>query len=221
MHAAAQRAHDSLRPGDGFTGTLRITCPAGLVDDLLLPALADYLQLHPSLRYELLPTDAPLDLRATPVDLALRFGWLPDGDFVARPLASFAELVCASPAYLARRGTPATPADLSDHDWVGYAGFGREQTLRFATPSGGVEDVSVSPRVLTSAAGSIATWLCAGAGLSRQPEPAVRAHLQAGRLVAVLPGYTLPGPSLFAVYLRRSASERVRPLLQFLAARWG
>ncbi|MBC7940034.1 MAG: LysR family transcriptional regulator [Chitinophagaceae bacterium] len=221
MHAAAQRAQDSLRPSDGLSGTLRITCPAGLVDGLLVPALADYLQAHPGMRYELRPTDAPLDLRLAPVDLALRFGWVVDGDFVARKLANFSEVVCASPDYLARRGTPRTPQELPAHDWVGYAGFGPEQTMLFAGPEGSEIRVTVVPRVSTTAAGSIAAWLCAGAGLSRQPEPAVREHLNAKRLVSVLDEYALPGPSLYAVYLRRSASDRVRPLLDALAKRWG
>jgi LysR family transcriptional regulator, transcriptional activator for aaeXAB operon len=220
MHAAAQRAQEVLRPGDGLSGTLRITCPAGLVDGLLVPALTAYLQAHPGMSYELWPTDTPLDMRAAPVDLALRFGWVPDGDFVARPLASFNEVVCASPDYLARRGTPRTPQDLPAHDWIGYAGFGREQSLRFVGPGSIDIVVSVVSRVLTTAAGSIAGWLCAGAGLSRQPEPTVREHLTAGRLVTVLDGYALPRPFLYAVYLRRSASAQVRPLVDALAERW-
>ena len=83
MHAAALRAADAMRPGEGMTGTLRITCPQGLLDGVIVPILARYLRRHPAIGYDVLATDQHLDLRSAGVDLALRFGWVRDGDSVA------------------------------------------------------------------------------------------------------------------------------------------
>jgi DNA-binding transcriptional LysR family regulator len=83
MHAAAQRAAQTLKPDAGMTGTVRITCPQGLADTLIVPIVARYLHQHPALGYDLLATDQHLDLRDAGVDLALRFGWARDGHCVS------------------------------------------------------------------------------------------------------------------------------------------
>ena len=109
------------------------------------------------------------------------------------------------------------PGDLTRHTWVGYAPFGRVQRLVFNMAGGGVCRVEVAARISTTSSTSIASWLCAGAGISRQPEPVVREHLKAGRLVEVLTDFSLPGPSLYAAYVKHGGTSRARPLLQYLA----
>jgi len=217
MHSAALRAAEAMRPDEGMTGTMRITCPMGLADTVIVPILARYLRLHPAMGYELLATDQRLDLRSAGVDLALRFGWVRDGDYVAKRLVTYREVVCASPEYLSLHGTPLEPGDLARHVWVGYAPFGQVQRLVFNKAGGGVCRAEVVARISTTSATSISSWLCAGAGVSRQPEPIVREHLKAGRLVEVLADFSLPGPSLYAAYVKQAGISRARPLLQYLA----
>lgn len=217
MHVAALRAAEAMKPDEGMTGTLRITCPQGLADAVIVPILARFLRRHPAIGYDLLATDQHLDLRSAGVDLALRFGWVRDGDYVAKRLVTYREVLCASPDYLDLHGTPVEPRDLTRHSWVGYAPFGHAQRLVFNKPGGGVCRVEVAARISTTSATSIASWLCAGVGISRQPEPVVREHLRAGRLVEVLADFSLPGPSLYAAYVKRGGTSRARPLLQYLS----
>lgn len=225
MATSAGWARESVRGTGEVAGLLRITCPQGLIDSILIPALASYLEVHPNLRYDILAVDEPVNLREQRVDLALRFGWVRDGNFIAKRLAAFEEIICASPGYLRRAGTPETPKDLLGHQWVGYSGFGTRQTLVFRTPAGGTAPVQVVPRISTSNAGSIVDWLVSGAGISQQPLPVVASAIEAGTLVRILEGYSLPGPTLYAVYLKGSSAPRVRPIVGHLAGRipksWG
>jgi DNA-binding transcriptional LysR family regulator len=222
MALAFDAATTAAKSGQELSGKLRITCPDGLIDDLLIPALQQFKQRHPLLEYEIRATDTSLDLRKERIDLALRFGWVRDGTFIAKKLATFSEVVCASPSYLARHGTPATPADLATHQWVGYQGFGNTQRLSFTHEARGraskAEVVQVRPTVLVSNAASIKIWLREGGGISRQPLPVVADLLARGALVPVLEEYSLPGPTLYAVYLpgKIATSNHARALVSEL-----
>lgn len=129
-HAKRLLAHmdsavEDVRAGESSpSGTLRISMPAGIADALLIPALGRFLQRYPKIRLDVQATDDLVELRQSGVDVALRFGWVRDGDFVAKKICQFRELLCASPAYLASQPTVAAPADLSRHRWIGFTGFG-------------------------------------------------------------------------------------------------
>jgi DNA-binding transcriptional LysR family regulator len=86
----------------------------------VVPKLGAFLEAYPKLRLELVMEDCPIDLVAEHIDAALRLGALPDAALVARKVTQGERLVVASPAYLARRGVPRTPADLLEHDAIIY-----------------------------------------------------------------------------------------------------
>jgi DNA-binding transcriptional LysR family regulator len=121
--------------GAGLEGRLRICSPVTFARLHLVPKLGAFLDAHPKLRLELVMDDRPVDLVAESIDAGLRLGTLTDSALRARKLAQTDRVVVASPAYLARRGVPNTPADLLDHDGIiyGQSSGGQEWLFRRGT----------------------------------------------------------------------------------------
>src|SRR3954464_14069491 len=92
-------------------GTLRISMPAGIADLMLVPLLARFLKRYPEVRLEVQATDSVVELRQSAIDIAFRFGWIKDGDFIARKVCQYREVLCASPGYLSANATILTPRD--------------------------------------------------------------------------------------------------------------
>lgn len=113
-HAIAEASADPR-------GLLTVTAPAAFGRRHIAPAVVSFLKLYPAIEIDLHLSDQVLDLRAQRVDVAIRIGVLPDSDFVATQLAPVRRLACASPAYLARRGVPASPQALLDHNCLTVA----------------------------------------------------------------------------------------------------
>ncbi len=136
MLEAARAAAQSLQQArDAPTGELRVSAPVGFAIHIA-PALAPLLAEAPQLRLRLLVDDAMIDLIDARIDVAIRVGRLADSNWVARRLCDFDMILCASPDYLARMGTPATPQQLPAHQWLA---FGRE------SPVDGPHDGFVAP----------------------------------------------------------------------------
>jgi DNA-binding transcriptional LysR family regulator len=217
--SAVQQALEEVRQAEAEpSGQVRISIPAGIADDLLVPVLSAFLQRHPRLRIDVLATDSLVDLRQAGVDVALRFGWIESGDFVARKLATYGESLVASPLYLNAQPLIISLPDLARHAWIGYTGFGGiSQKLQLRDASGRLQQVMVECRLRTSNAPSQKAWCLAGLGITRLPDVLVQRELADGQLMTVLPQFRLDGPSLYAVYLTdRYRTAGARALLDFL-----
>ena len=134
LEAAGAQAAD-VGGGIGLQGALRLAAPLSFGASHLGGLLMPFLQAHPGLSCQIELDDRTVDLVEGRFDLALRIGRLPDSRLVARRLGETRRVVCASPAYLERRGTPRTPDDVRHHDTVGYshttaARLGVSSTLR-------------------------------------------------------------------------------------------
>ncbi|MGK7865623.1 LysR substrate-binding domain-containing protein, partial [Falsiroseomonas sp. E2-1-a4] len=127
----AQAALAAARGDEGaLAGTLRVSCPVGIADAVLVPLLASFLGEHPALRLDIAATDRIVDPRQEWIDVAFRFGWLRGAELglVARRIGTFEGVLCASPTHLAAAGVPLRNVeDLGRHAWIGYAGFGGER----------------------------------------------------------------------------------------------
>jgi DNA-binding transcriptional LysR family regulator len=113
------------------TGELAVTTPSGLGRVVLMPIMVDFLKAYPDIRVRMIPTDQVLSLSQEQIDVAVRIGELPDSSLVALRLGMTRRVVCASPAYLAARGTPRTPEELAGHDCISYAGFSQPDAWTF------------------------------------------------------------------------------------------
>lgn len=154
MLEAARAAAEALQQArDVPTGELRVSAPVGFATHIA-PALAPLLAEAPQLRLRLLVDDAMIDLIDARIDVAIRVGRLADSSWVARRLCEFDTVLCASPDYLARHGTPTTPQDLPRHQWVAFARETRDTPAREGrdAPTGADPEASITQGGIAMAA---------------------------------------------------------------------
>ena len=199
---------------DSLLGEVRITAPVGMAGQPLALALSPLLQAHPGLCIQIIADDEKRDLIAERIDVALRVGSLPDSTLVARKLGQTRMLLCAAPAYLARKGTPRTPADLATHDWLSGDMLG--SGLLLLDERGGEHRVRFKPRVLCNTVLPLRQFALAGQGISLQPEGEVAEDLAQGRLLALLPGFRVPPMEIHAITPQREIPEKVRRVITAL-----
>ena len=199
---------------DSLLGEVRITAPVGMAGQPLALALSPLLQAHPGLCIQIIADDEKRDLIAERIDVALRVGSLPDSTLVARKLGQTRMLLCAAPAYLARKGTPRTPADLATHDWLSGDMLG--SGLLLLDERGGEHRVRFKPRVLCNNVLPLRQFALAGQGISLQPEGEVAEDLAQGRLLALLPGFRVPPMEIHAITPQREIPEKVRRVITAL-----
>jgi DNA-binding transcriptional LysR family regulator len=152
----------------------------------VVPVAAAFLELHPEVDLQLRLGDRNVNLIEEHVDLALRIGTLPDSSMVATQLATIRRVVCASPAYLERFGTPLSLDDLAAHRCVTFDGLEAASAWTFDTPDGPRRQVPVHSRMTVSTADAAIEAAVVGLGLTRVLSYQVAEALHDGRLVRVL-----------------------------------
>ena len=217
MVTAARRAQAQLAMSrDAPTGELRVSAPVGFARHVA-PALGALLAGHPTLTLQLLVDDAPIDLVTARIDLAMRFGQLPDSSWVARRLGAFEMLLCAAPAYLQRHGTPALPNDLVAHQWLAFERKGNTVPLVLTDAEGGAVQLQAQARIGSNNQLSLQQMCVAGLGLARLARADVADELRSGRLLPVLPAWQLAPLDVWAVTPQRHAQPaKVRHAVQAL-----
>jgi DNA-binding transcriptional LysR family regulator len=201
------------------TGELTVTTPIGLGRTILIPIMVDFLKAYPDIRVKLVPTDVALSLFQEHIDVGVRIGVLPDSSLIAVRVGTTHRVVCASPAYLAARGTPHTPEDLIAHDCINYAGFGQADTWTFVR--GGTDIVvPVKTRLFVGSAEAAYTAACAGIGITKALAYQLNAGPEAGALKIVLEDFQAPPMPVNLVYAaNRFLPIKVRAFLDFVAPR--
>ena len=202
-------------------GKLRINSGTAFGLHQLAPALADFLARYPEIDVELSITDRLVDLIEEQSDIAVRSGHIPEGPFIQRKVADLQRVICAAPAYLARRGTPKVAADLKGHDCIVVAGAGLNR-WPFKSRNG-IDVVEVRPRVTTDDAEAALRLAIEGAGIIRLSDVIVGGPLRDGELVALLTDlhHVEPFP-LSAIYpAGRNRLPRVAVFLDFIQERFG
>lgn len=200
------------------SGRLKVDVPSRIARRLIAPALPEFFGRHPAIELELGSSDRAVDLVLEGVDCALRVGPMASSSLVARPLGRFTLINCASPAYLARHGTPRTPADLPQHIAVNYA----SPTSGRAAPWEWLRDGEIATLRMRSqvAANNAETYIAcalAGLGLIQIPAYDVREHLATGELVEVLPDARAePLPVQLVYPHRRNLSRRMQAFAGWL-----
>jgi DNA-binding transcriptional LysR family regulator len=196
-------------------GRLRVTLPTTFCEPDLLRPITAFKARHPELTLETFFTDRHVDLLGEGFDLAIRIGEVRDAGLIARRLAGAERAVCASPAYLERRGEPVEPEDLSRHECLIYAYHAQPGTWRLQGPRGEVA-VEVSGTVVTNHAYMLVESARQGLGLVFAPVIYTAAYLREGQLRRVLPAWGWP-TAVHAVYPGgRHPPLKVRLFVDFL-----
>jgi DNA-binding transcriptional LysR family regulator len=181
-------------------GVLRVNAPTTFGEMYLAEPIARYLEAHPHVRVELGLSDRFEDLVAERVDVAIRISAkLEDSNLVGRKLADDRSVVVAAPAYLARKGTPETPADLIHHDCLRYSLLDVADEWRFKT-DGKSFSVPVGGRFEAQSGSALRSAALAGMGIATLPNFMVARELESGQLTAVLSPFTFVRLSVLAVY---------------------
>jgi DNA-binding transcriptional LysR family regulator len=202
------------------SGMLRIDLPAFYGKRFVLPLLAGLMQRHPQLQIDVRLSDAYVDLVREGVDLALRIGPLRDSTLVARRVDKQQLVLCASPAYLASRGTPRRIEDLAGHDVVVFRlpTSGRDRPWQLRQRGKAVERVPRA-QVRIDDGEALVEALKLGMGLCQLPDMMVQGELERGELVELLPSCRPEPMPIHIVYPSgRLLPERVRVAIEALEA---
>jgi DNA-binding transcriptional LysR family regulator len=167
-------------------------------------------------------TDRAVNLADKAFDVGIWFGTVPDSRMVARKIAGNRRLLCASPAYLAKAGAPATPHDLQAHQCIVLRESDAAYGTWHLTRGSKRETVKVRGALSTNDGETALLWTLAGFGILMRSEWDMHAHLQAGRLVPILQDWALPVADVFAVYPERmNLSAKVSAFIDFLSEWFG
>jgi DNA-binding transcriptional LysR family regulator len=216
--ADAEAAADVAEP----RGILRLNAPVSFGFRQVAPALTEFAPAYPQLTIDLGLTDRFVDLVEEGWDLAIRLGTLRDSALIARRLAPASMVLCASPGYLDRRGTPKAVAELGAHNCLGYTMPSAANAERWLFGNDGSVSVAVSGNLRANNGDALRAAAIADQGLIYQPAFLVGDDLRAGRLVCVhLDVAPFQFGNVYAVYApSRHVPAKVRRIIDFLARRW-
>ena len=172
-----------------ISGVLRVTMPPWIFSKFVMPRLMEFEQQYPDLKLEFLINDQFVNVVEDKQDVAIRVGSLSDSAMLARKLCDNHRILCASPRYLERYGTPDSLARLAEHRWV-VLPWQRQLKMQ---ESGKVRTFNVDARFTVSNSDYMTQALLAGHGIGIKSYIAIREALQSGSLVEVLPGMLASG----------------------------
>lgn len=209
------------------SGTLRITAPLTFGTERLAPALSEFVLRCPQVKLDVVLTNQRLDLLDNGFDVAIRLGNSEPSNLIARPLEDYTLTMCASPTYLARRGTPQKPEDLADHDCLAFAypagdeWRSVEKQWRLSGPDGEIV-VAVSGPMLINSSSGLHQAARTGMGVVMLPDALVDQDLREGKLVALMQDYQLPRRPMNLIYAQdRYRLPKLRSFVEFALQMWG
>lgn len=204
-------------------GRLRISAPVTFGSIALAPLILGYLRIYPQVEIALDLTDRYVDVVGEGYDAVIRLGALKDSELVSRALVPYQLIACASPAYLAARGTPRTPVDLAAHECLGFV-FASGQPFsewRFGK-EGQVHEVRVRSRFQVNDARVLHAAALDGQGILLQADLILADDLAAGRLVQVLPDHETPTRPLHILSAAtRPMTQTLRSFVDHVVGRFG
>ena len=202
------------------SGRLRVDMSVGIATHLVLPRLAEFLNRYPALEIELSSTDHRVDVVREGFDCVIRVGPVAEPGLVARALGHVPVATCASPAYLARLGTPHTLQDLATHELVHYVSTLGTRSAGFEVQEGDATTfLPMGGRVTVNSAEAYLGACLAGLGLIQVPLLGAQDLVEQGLLVPVLAQHPPPPMPVTLLYAhRRHLPQRVRVVMDWLAA---
>jgi len=210
LQASVQSSHTGVR------GRLRVSAPRSMGDALFNQAVMEFLAANPEVSMDLRLEDRFVDLVDEGFDVAIRVTDLEDSSLIARKIAPFRTVVCATPDVIAAYGAPGVPADLSSRPCIVDTNYRFKQNWGFTDGGRRISVVVRGRAEVNSALGGRDAALC-GLGFLRTPYMFVARELEEGKLVTVLEDFEPVSQAIYAVYPhRRHLSGKVRAFVDFL-----
>jgi len=201
-------------------GRLRLTAPVTFGRMHVAPVVTDFIGRHEGVQVELMLLDRVVDLVEEGIDVGVRIGHLPDSLLVALPIGETRRVVCASPAYLKRAGTPDSPADLAAHRCVSFSGVAQGNDWTLAT-GGKTLRVRLTPVLASNQIDPVLAACAGGEGLGQFLSYQVKDLLEAKKLKRVLVDYEPAPLPIHVIYpSARFVSSNVRALFDFAVPLW-
>jgi DNA-binding transcriptional LysR family regulator len=200
------------------SGHLQVVAPLGFGQRYIAPLIARFRQRCPEITASLMLSDRPASLAAHTWDVMIQIGELRDSSLVMHRLSRNRRILCASPAYLKRRGTPSHPDDLRGHDCIALRENDEDVTLwRFRHRGGDTASVRIEPVLACNDGGTARHWALNAMGIMVRSEWDVAGLIRQGRLAPLLPDWHLPDADIVALVASRKArSARTEHFLQSL-----
>lgn len=224
----ANRAFDLLEEGEAqisagqhaLIGKIRLAAPSDLTRNVLLPWLDEFLKSYPSVELQLHVGDRALDVVRDEVDLAIRYGELHDSGLVSRRLATPRTILCASPRYLAKNGTPLHPRDLENHNCLTFMRGGQRHSLWQFQKDGLKVAVRVTGDRCADDASLARDWAMAGHGILLKTRLELEKELSSNMLIPLMPDWETEMYPLHVLLPNgRFVPHRVRTLMEFLVSK--
>ncbi|ASI91557.1 MULTISPECIES: LysR family transcriptional regulator [Vibrio] len=206
-------------------GALRVSAPKDIGKQYIVPILNEFSERYPDVIPYLYLNDHLSNVNESGMDIVIRYGEMADSNLISRRLASSRRVLCASPEYLAKRGTPITPQDLVGHDCLVMLRHNEELKTWHFRENDQRKSITVTPKRFSDDGEVIRRWALEGAGIALKSLLDVQADINHRRLVTVLNGYmknfnastTVSSADLNVVYLsKKYQPKRIRLFLDFL-----
>ncbi|MGF1736918.1 LysR family transcriptional regulator [Photobacterium satsumensis] len=206
-------------------GTLKISAPRDIGKQYISPILSAFAEQYPDVTPYLYLNDNLSNLAESGLDVVIRYGELADSNLISRKLASSRRVLCASPDYLAKKGTPITPQDLAAHDCLAMVRSNEELKTWHFQDSEQHNVITVVPKRFSDDGEVIRQWALDGAGIALKSVLDVQQDIKQQRLVTILNGYmknfnastSAVGADLNVIYMSRQYQpKRIRLFLDFL-----
>jgi DNA-binding transcriptional LysR family regulator len=202
-------------------GTLRVSTSVAFGRRVLTPLVLQFMRLHPELQVELSFEDRYVNLVEQGIDVAVRMGRLADSQLGARYLGTNPWVLVAAPAYLAARGKPRRPADLSQHAALVYSSVQGDERWHFTAADGRTEAVPVRGPLRSNNLSALLAAARAGLGLALLPRYVAHDSLRSGAVQPLLERWALPAQEVHAVFPSpKMLPGKVKSLCDFLAPRF-
>ena len=212
---ATSQAHGTLQGG------LKVALPASFGVMHVSPAINEFLHLHPQIEFDLDFNDREVDLMQEGFDLAIRIANLPDSSLIARRLAPIHAVICASPDYLEKMGTPRSLNELNNHRCLVYSLLHDYEHWHLTDPKGEAIKTKIRPYLKATSGEYLKDAAVEGQGIILVPSFIAYKEIERGDLVPLFKEYKPPQIDAFAIYPQtRHLSQRVREFVEFLVKRF-
>ena len=213
---AAKDAEDAVAQLQGEPqGRLRINTPMSFGRLHIAPFIPLFLKRYPKISIDMVMSDEVVDLVGGGYDIAIRSGTLADSSLIARKLAPLRSVLCASPEYLQKQGSPKTLDELNQHNCILFS-YSRDLKEWSFTRGGQTQAIEVSGNYQVNNSEALKEALLQGTGIGRLPTFVAGTEIKAGRLIPLFTDYDMYEQSIYAVFLERQyMPAKVRAFLDY------